>query len=576
MSLIPLVFPGIGGTVSAIATLTSLSNDRPPTNVINHGLPEYAILSDAATASLNIISSFSHDAYQGEGTLRLSFNAALTPWQEMDKKSTFLLPATALPEGISLTLGFLDNSMVQLWQLRGKPTSTTTYAMLVGLAGHGHQLQGALAIGSRISVSTPPYFLLAMEDLENVALQHAAAWSASERKRLEEARDESIESEHVEKRIRLGVQDDLGVHSQGEKVHVKVLIDLEGRPHTTRVKTDLAEREKNLGVVFRVCDERRWQFIMGTECILQVEEYARVINEQSTLQISERDPGFKCCGLLDRVYGLSFSVDIPLLKKLLTGDFGGPLGDALDLQKFAGRTVKIPVELTPCTQQNRALVVAIKNMELVFVIFYGSAFHKSTNRFVDLLEGLHRPLELAPSGFLLYSLEVALSKFFRTLRMATTTSNKTLRDVSSPTACAAYLSAVLKDFVSALNTQEKLNEAMARYQLLDYRGRLGNQTKGAAGASKTEAKAKTAPSPANIAVTKAVCGEHFAGQLKAQDPKTSRTFSCTYGDGCRFAHDDISRWTEDKKSATAATLAYRFRQPSLDALGKVKNGKTRV
>ena len=80
--------------------------------------------------------------------------------------------------------------------------------------------------------------------------------------------------------------------------------------------------------------------------------------------------------------------------------------------------------------------------------------------------------------------------------MATNTSNKTLRDSSNPTACAAYLSAVLKDIVRALNTQEKLNEAMARYQLLDYRGRLGNQTKGASGFSKTEAKAKTALSPA--------------------------------------------------------------------------------
>ena len=39
MSLIPLVLPGIGGTVSAIATLMSLANGRPPTNVIDHGLP---------------------------------------------------------------------------------------------------------------------------------------------------------------------------------------------------------------------------------------------------------------------------------------------------------------------------------------------------------------------------------------------------------------------------------------------------------------------------------------------------------------------------------------------------------
>ena len=117
---------------------------------------------------------------------------------------------------------------------------------------------------------------------------------------------------------------------------------------------------------------------------------------------------------------------------------------------------------------------------------------------------------------------------------------------------------------------------MARYQLLNYRGCLGNTTKGAPWASKTEAKAKTAPSPASIAVMKAVCGEHFAGQLKVQDPKTSHTFSCTFGDSCRFAHDDISKWTEDKKSATASTLAYRLRQPSLDALGKIKNGKTCV
>ena len=57
MSLITLVLSGIGGTVSAIATLTSLANDRPPTYVINYGLPEYAIFPAAATASLNIISS---------------------------------------------------------------------------------------------------------------------------------------------------------------------------------------------------------------------------------------------------------------------------------------------------------------------------------------------------------------------------------------------------------------------------------------------------------------------------------------------------------------------------------------
>ena len=363
------------------------------------------------------------------------------------------------------------------------------------------------------------------------------------------------------------------MHSQGEKKYISALIDLEGRTHATRIKKDLAEREKELGVIFRVCDSERWPYIMGTECELQVEEYARVINEQSTLRLAERDPGFTCCGLLDRVFNLNFSVDIPLLKKLLTGDFGGPPGDALDLQKFAGKGIKIPTDLIPCPNQNRGLVVAVKNMELVFVIFFGSAFHKATDAFVDELEGLHRPMELAPSGFLLHSLELALSKYFRALRMATTSSNASLRDISTPAACATYLSVVLKTFVSTLDTQEKLNEAMARYQLLDYRSRLGNPVKALIPAVRSEPKAKLAVSSE---AKKPICGEHFAGQVKAQDPRTSRMFKCQYGDACRFQHGDVINWTEAMKATTAAGLAHRFRQPLLDALGKIKSGKTRV
>ena len=45
------------------------------------------------------------------------------------------------------------------------------------------------------------------------------------------------------------------MQSQGEKLNSKLmLIDLEGVIHHTRVKKDMAEREKELGVVFRVCE----------------------------------------------------------------------------------------------------------------------------------------------------------------------------------------------------------------------------------------------------------------------------------------------------------------------------------
>ena len=133
---------------------------------------------------------------------------------------------------------------------------------------------------------------------------------------------------------------------------------------------------------------------MGTECILL--EYARVITEQSISPTGDRDIGFECCGLLDRVWSLGFSSDLPLLKKLLTGDFSGLSTDALNLQKFAGRTVMIPVESTPCPHQNRTLVVALQNMDLVLSVFYGPTFRGSTTAFVDQLEGLQRPVELVP------------------------------------------------------------------------------------------------------------------------------------------------------------------------------------
>ena len=184
-------------------------------------------------------------------------------------------------------------------------------------------------------------------------------------------------------------------------------------------------------------------------------------------------------------------------------------------------------------------------------------------------------MELAPSGFLLHSIEIVLTKYFRSLRMATTVANASERDISTPASCAARLSTVLKEFSSTISTQERLSEAMAWYQLRESRAKLGNAAKVVPLVVKAEVKGKSGAA-AGSPVVKPMCGEHFAGQLKVQDPKTSRTFVCLFGEACRFRHDDITGWTEAKKASTAASLSLRFRQLSMDALGRVKNGKTRV
>ena len=471
-----------------------------------------------------------------------------------------------------MSMEFLDSSQVQIWQLRGKPTSAKTYAMLVGVTGNGQLPLDGLSIGDRVSVATPTCFVSVIEELEDVAARLAAAWDVKEKRNRQ---DGTFHEDHLGKRMRGGLQGDLGVQSQGEKLNSKLmLIDLEGVIHHTRVKKDMAEREKELGVVFRVCERERWPFIMGTECLLQVDEYARVIGEQSVSRASDRDVGFECCSLLDRVWSLGFSSDMPLLKKLLTGDYGGSTADALNLQNFAGRSIKIPVEVTPCPNQNMALVSAFKNLDLVHSVFYGAAFRGTATAFIDQLEGLQRPMELAPSGFLLHSVEIVLSKYFRALRMPTTAANASLRDISTPARCAARLSTVLQEFSSTIGTPEKLNEAMAWYQLRESRTPASDTAKVVVPKAKAKPAGPAASPPG--ANSDAVCGEHFAGQLKVQSPRTNKTFVCAFGEACRYRHEDITTWTQAKKASTAATLGLRLRQPCIDALGKVKNGKTHV
>ena len=125
-------------------------------------------------------------------------------------------------------------------------------------------------------------------------------------------------------------------------------------------------------------------------------------------------------------------------------------------------------------------------MELVLEVFYGPASKGTTVFFIDKLEGLKRPMQLASSAFLLHSLEVVLLRYFRALRMATTEANILVRDISSPTKCAAHLTTMLKGFISTVDTQEKLNEAMSRYQLHDYRGRIRATAKGVATVTKNK------------------------------------------------------------------------------------------
>ena len=76
----------------------------------------------------------------------------------------------------------------------------------------------------------------------------------------------------------------------------KYILDLDGRKHPTHNKADIAVREKDLGFVFRAVDEDRWEYVMGTDFLLQAEEYRLTILQQGRLRADRRHRAFKSCG----------------------------------------------------------------------------------------------------------------------------------------------------------------------------------------------------------------------------------------------------------------------------------------
>ena len=227
MDPVPLMPLESSSSAQAAQILLDIANAN--LSISSPSLPEYGALPVAAIVSLNTLALFVRDEYQVEGPLRLSFNSMVHPWQDVSPKSFFLLPAFMPTEGRMMSMEFLNSSQVQIWQLRGKPTSAITYAMLVGVTGNGQLPLIGLSIGDRVSVATPTCFVSVIEELEDVTARLAAAWDVKEKRNRQ---DGTFHEDHLSKRMRGSLQGDLGVQSQGEKLNSKLmLIDLEGVIH---------------------------------------------------------------------------------------------------------------------------------------------------------------------------------------------------------------------------------------------------------------------------------------------------------------------------------------------------------
>lgn len=102
----------------------------------------------------------------------------------------------------------------------------------------------------------------------------------------------------------------------------KCILDLDGGVHYTRSKADLIQREKDLRFAFRAIGRERWEFVMGSDLLLQPERSIALasrdikMKQQGILRSDKRNTAFKSCGHYDEVQNLEF-LHITIQLKLL-------------------------------------------------------------------------------------------------------------------------------------------------------------------------------------------------------------------------------------------------------------------
>ena len=91
----------------------------------------------------------------------------------------------------------------------------------------------------------------------------------------------------------------------GDKGTTNYILDLDGCRHMISNKSDIMQRKKDLGFLFRTVDEERWEFIMGSDFLPQVDHNKTMIVQYSRLRASRGHESFNSCGYLDRFQDLN-------------------------------------------------------------------------------------------------------------------------------------------------------------------------------------------------------------------------------------------------------------------------------
>lgn len=492
-------------------------------------LPLYESLSETLTASLARASKFEPNRHDDNTPTRVSYNIARKLATQITEKDFILIPIGGLQSEDIFNYEYLESSGFVILILKGLPTETASYATLIGY------YQGVIEIdvGANLHFTTPTNFLIASGDLlincqtvRDAQVKGQQNYSTNKRQRANQEDEQRTTPQAIR-----NCGEPLRLTNFESEKNNSYIYDPQGGLHPTRIKTDIATREQDLAVSFRVLEPGRWRAIMGPDKILDIVRYKNMLIEQYETRPADREEAYASCGLLDRIKTLSICRDSKQLEKLMKGLFGNSIEGNLGLKDFLCPGSIIPTDLTPCQNNNLMLVVALKNLEIVLRITFASVSENSLSEVVECLEGELRPLDLAPSGFLLYSVEVSLTQFFRKLREPIPKGSINT-DLENPIACAKALKGTFKTLIEELSDHIRLNTAITRYTLL-------NGTKLSCWPSqRIETIATSLIKEVNNKGSTSVCAFFFASQLNVEDTRSGKRINCKHVN-CSHTHQKV-------------------------------------
>jgi hypothetical protein len=271
--------------------------------------------------------------------------------------------------------------------------------------------------------------------------------------------------------------DEAGSKSKGMSTY---LLDLAGRKLFTRNKTDLAQREEDLGFIFRAIDETKMDYSVTTDLMLQVEVYRSILCEQEDTRADDRHAAFIACGLISRVHRLAFFKKTEKLKLFLVGlVLKQGSRDTLVVEDFATGE-KITSKPTACPSNNSGLVSALRNFQMMMQIIFSDFYENCLDPYIKKLEGAVRPMELVPSDLLKHSIELTLRKVFRIIRSVKSAAMPET-NVEGPENCSRFITGAFEKTAGDLS-----DHAIMSKQDLFYRVKLSRHSE-VSGVSRVEA-----------------------------------------------------------------------------------------